>query len=418
MKEVYRVAPVPAGDVSGICAALYELGGMVVMHDPSGCNSTYNTHDELRWYRKPAGIFISACSMRDLVLGRDDKLMDDIAAAFENISPRPRFIALCNSPLPYLNGTDFEGICRQLEKRCGVPCFYVPSNGMHDYIAGVGEAWLRYAQSPASGFSAGADRPVHSGTDCVTAEEGEHGGLRREVEPADRVNPILVNLLGLTPLDYANPENVRRLEVLFSENGFSVLANFAYETELERLCRAPAAVNLLLSAAGLPLAEYLYEKYGTPYVIGAPVRGFSVPVLAALRAAAAGKVFLKNCCARESDTRPVEAVFIGEAVLMASLARAWELAHGKRAYVLCPFEKSAAVLPASLGRCVEGEEGLEQALQTLTEDITLQGQRSEKIPVFTDPLYGSILPASCVLQPLPSLGISGRIYRGNFPVYF
>ena len=411
MKEVYRVAPVPAGDVSGICAALYELGGMVVMHDPSGCNSTYNTHDELRWYRKPASIFISACSMRDLVLGRDDKLMDDITAAFESISPRPRFIALCNSPLPYLNGTDFEGICRQLEKRCSVPCFFVPSNGMHDYITGVGEAWLRYAQSLVSGFSAGVAR--------LTTEENDSGSLRREVEPADRANPIPVNLLGLTPLDYANPENVRRLESLLSENGFSVLANFAYETNAERLCRTPeAAVNLLLSAAGLPLAEYLYEKYGTSYVVGAPLKGFSAPVLAALRAVAEGKAFSQLSYDRENDTRPVEAVFIGEAVLMASLARAWELAHGKRAYVLCPFEKSIAVLPPSLGRCAEGEEGLEQALCTLAEDITLQGQRSEKMPVFADPLYGAILPESCVLQPLPSLGISGRLYRGSFPIYF
>ncbi len=392
MKEVYRVAPVPAGDVSGICSALYELGGMVVMHDPSGCNSTYNTHDELRWYRKPANIFISACSMRDLVLGNEQKLMDDIAAAFGSISPRPKFIALCNSPLPYLNGTDFQGICRQLTARCGVPCFYVPSNGMHDYVTGAGQAFLSYAKSPASGFTEGNAQP----------------------------DSAAVNLLGLTPLDYANPENVHSLETLLTENGFSVLANFAYETEEAQLCRAPQAkVNLVLSAVGLPLAEYLHAKYGIPYVIGAPVKGFCAPVLEALKAAAEGKAFPQNCCARKANNRPVSAVFLGEAVLMASLARAWELEHRKRAYVLCPFERSAALLPSSLGRCVEGEEGLEQVLCTLAEDISLKGQTGEqKLPVFADPLYRSILPEGCELQPLPSLGISGRIYRGSFPIYF
>ncbi len=395
MKEIYRVVPVPAGDVSGICSALYELGGMVVMHDPSGCNSTYNTHDELRWYRKPADIFISACSMRDLVLGRDDKLTDDIAAAFEALFPRPKFIALCNSPLPYLNGTDFEGICRQLEKRCGVPSFYVPSNGMHDYITGAGEAWLRFAQSPAGGFT-----------------ENERRLCRSDAIP--------VNLLGLTPLDYANTENVRLLRQLLSENGFSVLANFSYETEAESICRAPeAAVNLLLSAAGLPLAEYLRQEYGIPYVIGAPVQGFSAPVLAALQAAAEGKPFPQLCCAREADDRPAEAVFIGEAVLMSSLARAWELQHEKRACVLCPLEKSAAVLPSSLGHCVEGEEGLEQALRVLAEGIFLKGQREgQRLSVFADPLYRPILPENCILHPLPSLGISGRLCRGSFPLYF
>ena len=50
MKRTNRILPVYAADISGICSALYELGGMTVMHDASGCNSTYTTHDEPRWY--------------------------------------------------------------------------------------------------------------------------------------------------------------------------------------------------------------------------------------------------------------------------------------------------------------------------------------------------------------------------------
>ena len=52
MKEAYKILPVCAGDVSGIASALYELGGMVVIHDPSGCNSTYNTHSTISWRRR------------------------------------------------------------------------------------------------------------------------------------------------------------------------------------------------------------------------------------------------------------------------------------------------------------------------------------------------------------------------------
>ena len=59
MRQAYRILPVYTGDVSGVCSALYELGGMVVMHDPSGCNSTYNTHDEIRWYARDSLIFLS-----------------------------------------------------------------------------------------------------------------------------------------------------------------------------------------------------------------------------------------------------------------------------------------------------------------------------------------------------------------------
>ena len=49
MRQTYKMIPIYTADVSGVCSALYELGGMTVMHDPSGCNSTYNTHDEIRW---------------------------------------------------------------------------------------------------------------------------------------------------------------------------------------------------------------------------------------------------------------------------------------------------------------------------------------------------------------------------------
>ena len=50
MRIVKRVLSTYSADNFGFCSALYELGGLVVMHDASGCNSTYNTHDEPRWY--------------------------------------------------------------------------------------------------------------------------------------------------------------------------------------------------------------------------------------------------------------------------------------------------------------------------------------------------------------------------------
>ena len=65
MRQAYRIIPIYTADVSGVCSALYELGGMTVMHDPSGCNSTYNTHDEIRWYDEDSLIFISGLTEID-----------------------------------------------------------------------------------------------------------------------------------------------------------------------------------------------------------------------------------------------------------------------------------------------------------------------------------------------------------------
>ena len=144
MKKTYRILPVYTGDVSGFASALYELGGMCVIHDPSGCNSTYNTHDEIRWYDQESLIYISGLNDIDAITGNDDKLISNITYAAEQM--KPKFIALANSPLPYLNGTDFKGICRILEQKTGLPCFYVQTNAMHDYSRGASEALLAFAR--------------------------------------------------------------------------------------------------------------------------------------------------------------------------------------------------------------------------------------------------------------------------------
>ena len=157
MKNTYQILPVYSGDVSGACAALYELGGMVVMHDPSGCNSTYNTFDEVRWYEKESLIFLSGMTDVDAITGNDKKLIADILMAAGEL--HPRFIALVNSPIPFLNGTDFAGICRILEDRLNIPAFYVSTNGAHDYTEGAGQAFLQAARRLVDGN--GEKRPAH-----------------------------------------------------------------------------------------------------------------------------------------------------------------------------------------------------------------------------------------------------------------
>ena len=114
MRQSYRIIPIYTADVSGVCSALYELGGMTVMHDPSGCNSTYNTHDEIRWYEQDSMIYISGLTEIDAVMGNDEKMICDIELAAEEL--KPKFIALAGSPIPYMNGTDFPAIARMLEQ--------------------------------------------------------------------------------------------------------------------------------------------------------------------------------------------------------------------------------------------------------------------------------------------------------------
>ena len=86
-----------AADTAGVCSALYELGGMTIVHDASGCNSTYSTHDEPRWYDQESMIYISALTERDAVTGDDEKLVADASEAASRLKPTVRRQSLCRS---------------------------------------------------------------------------------------------------------------------------------------------------------------------------------------------------------------------------------------------------------------------------------------------------------------------------------
>ena len=246
MRQSYRIIPIYTADVSGVCSALYELGGMTVMHDPSGCNSTYNTHDEIRWYDQDSLIFISGLTEIDAIMGNDRKFIDDIEHAAREL--HPKFIALAGSPIPFMNGTDFPAIARVIETETGIPTFAVPTNGMHDYVYGAGIALEEIAKR------------FTEKTDTKNAIQKTEIRFRRSA-----------NLLGVTPLDFGPQKNVNLLKENLQEYGWNVLSTWAMGDSLETLQMAGTAeVNLVVSAVGLRAAKVLQEKFGTPYVIGTP----------------------------------------------------------------------------------------------------------------------------------------------------
>lgn len=361
MNRSYRILPVYAGDVSGACSALYELGGMVVIHDPSGCNSTYNTHDETRWYDQDSLIFLSGLTERDAVLGDDNKLLEDTVRAA--LSLRPRFIALVSSPLPFINGTDFPALAALLRKRTGLPCFFVPTNGMHDYIRGGGQALALYAEHFVTGAA-----PRRPGT---------------------------INILGATPLDLGlrgDPNSLRRFA---AEAGFDVLSCWAMGDPPEALARAgEAAVNLVVSALGLPAARTLQRCFGTPYVTGMPVDGFRGLLADALLTAARTGENAHPCREARSPAPDSSALAVGEPILMGSLAAGIEALTGTPLRVLCPLEADSSLLGPG-DRFVIGEEEVETALS---------GARA----VLADPLYKPVCPPGARLLPLPHQAFSGR----------
>ena len=223
-------------DVSGVCSMLYELGGMTVLHDPSGCNSTYTTHDEPRWYDSKSLMFISGLDEMTAVLGDDSVLIRDVVKAAEDL--KPRFITLCGASIPHIIAFDYRGAAKLIEKETGIPVLPVATDGLRSYVSGCGlamKAWIR----------------------------------RFGNKQAEKI-PGRVNILGVTPIDFSRSENAEAMRRAFEEEGFSVRV-FAMNETFEALQEVyQAECNIVVSAAGRSPAQYLWKTAGIPYVEGLP----------------------------------------------------------------------------------------------------------------------------------------------------
>ncbi|MEE1352784.1 MAG: nitrogenase component 1 [Acutalibacteraceae bacterium] len=376
MKQTQRVTANYAADLAGVCSALYELGGLIVMHDASGCNSTYATHDEPRWYKMDSLVYISALEEYNMVLGDDQKYIDDVCEVAEE--KHPKFIAVFGSPIALLCGTDFKGIARLIEDRTGIPTFGFDTSGMYTYQRGARQA-----------FAALAERFV------------------TEPASADPSGPVRVNLLGVTPLDFSVVGNVEGLRQFCADSGFVLQSCWAMGDSLDTLkSAASATVNLVVSSTGIDAAKILQEKFGIPYVIGLPCgrSGWESVAAAVREAAASGENVTVTSSPKGQDDRRI--LLIGEPVHCAALRACLETDLGcSNVKYVCPLEDDIGLLRK--GDCMTDE-----------EDDVLALANTANI-VIADPIYKRVLEkdSSVRFVSFPQEGYSGRMYRADIPVF-
>ena len=375
MRQVYHNLCTYSADLFGINSALYELGGLIVMHDASGCNSTYNTHDEPRWYTMDSMVYVSGLNEKDAILGNDQKIIDDICAVAEK--EHPKFIVLSLSVLPAYMGTDVKGIMRLIEKRTGIPSFGFATNGMDTYVRGAGMA-----------FCAIAERF------CPAKEKN------LSVHPREK-DAVSVNLLGVTPLDFSVNGNVEALEQTIIEMGFTIQSNWAMGCTLEMLKKAPEAdVNLVVSVTGLQAAEYFFETFGIPYVIGLPC---GAKAIGAMREKILNAVRSKTCGSLFDTAPPVNSDdkqyrLIGEPVHCASIRYYLENELGAAdVKILCPMEEDGGILRESDVHAT-GEEAIEAFLNSGSA-------------VIGDPVYRRVVKPDITFIDDPHDAYSGRMYH-------
>lgn len=419
MKQVSVTLSTYTADVSGVCSALYELGGMVVIHDPSGCNSTYNTHDEPRWYDMDSLIFISGLSQMDAIMGNDDKFINDIVRAAKEL--KPRFIALVRTPIPLMTGTDFEGIARVIEKQTQIPVFYFPTSGMHSYVSGAGMALETVARElvlPTNAnehFKENGIKIENVSNELSVADTKRQNqqklnqSKQKQIENTESKqsnSKIKINILGATPLDFSVNSTLDSIKEFLSKH-FEIISTFAMGSTIEEIQKAGEAdVNLVISSVGFPAAKVLEERFSTPYVIGTPVKGFAGIIAEKLIDAAwTGKsqaAYFSVTSSGKNISRAANGIYIiGESVISQSLKAAMALKQGIDATVICPLETE----PEYIGENVllfSSEEEIKAAI-------------AEAKTVIADPIYKTICADETNFIALPHEAFSGRIYRKEIP---
>lgn len=411
-------------DVSGVCSALYELGGMTVIHDPSGCNSTYSTHDEPRWFDTDSLMFVSGLDEMTAVLGDDNVLIDDVTHAVRDL--KPRFVTLCSGSIPHIIAFDCKGVAHLLEKRTGVPMLPVTTTGNRSYVAGVGAAlteWVkRFADSLESPYRVSSS----GGPDCSA----------NTLEGAAGPESFSVNLLGVTPLDFSINGNVDAMRKVFEDAGIPVNCCAAMGESFDSLRHIfRASVNVVVSSCGRRLARYMEQTAGIPYVEGTPIGAYGAARLPKL----AKKAYEKKRASLEEDSHGAldgtsgslrmllakkkgdsegiclwkgnpaherwdvpdgQILIIGEEVFAQSLAAAInqltpDCRHGLRAFAVWP----------------DVDHGF-------PEDVLAELIRKSRY-IIGDPLYRTIPHDSTqnTFVDFPHEAYSGRIFRDRIPVF-
>ena len=386
MKQIASRISIYSADAFGICSALYELGGLCVMHDASGCNSTYNTHDEPRWYDFDSMVYISGLSEMEAIMGDDQKFIDDIVYTAKELSPN--FIAMAGTPIPTMIGTDFKAIANIIEKETNIPTFGFDTTGMHSYVSGAYKA-----------FEALAKR-------FLKRNDKESRGEKKESidkESREVKNTIIkVNILGATPLDFSINKSVEAMVDLLKENNFEVISTWAMGSSLEYIKNAgDADVNLVVSYSGMGAAKYMYENLNIPYVIGTPFgKEFANKVIEDLKEVKSTKENKVSYDNRKID-KDAEITIVGESIMSESLAYAISKEKNKTVNVISSLETDEKLL-------LEGDK-----IAMFEDDIEKCLKNSKTI--IADPLFRPICPLDSNFISLPHEAFSGRIYRDEIP---
>ena len=372
MSQLCLYLPPFSSDYAGVCSALFELNGMVVIHDASCCSRNYTGFDEPRWFGNRRPIFCSGLREIDAIMGDDEKLLRKICNGYHALSEKPDFLALLGSPVPTIIGADMPGIAQEAERTLGIPALGFSTTGLRYYNVGIREAMLALTKR----FTRDPSGPARG-----------------------------VNLLGLTPLDYSDNCNGQDVIAQVQAGGFPVVCSYMMGLTLDDIRRAAEAqVNLVLSQSGLGLARYMKKRWGIPYVAGAFVGSDPSAVLSLLHQTCRDGAdrFLHAPASGQSHT-----LIVGDQVIANSI----------RCRLIEQFGLPAATVATFFD--LDSELAQEGDVHLHSEEELCQLQDGPQYcTVIADPLVGNLPEMEGkAFFPLPHVAISSKLYWHAYPVF-
>lgn len=351
-------------DYSGAAAALFDLGGIVVMHDASGCTGNYTGFDEPRWLGSRSAVFCSGMRRMDAVLGNDQKFIQKTVEAAESLNPS--VIAYLGSPVPMVIGTDLEGMATETENLCRVPSFGFNTTGQYYYDKGASDVFVTLIR-------------------------------RFAKKDAEKISGKSANVLGLLPIDFGNKGNAERICEHIEKLGYKVNSSFAIGLQVEQIERCGNAdISIVVSKSGLEAARLIEKKFGVPYICAVPLNNSDI-----LAKKLSGSYVAKNI---NNDNAGI--LIIHEQIFANSIRE--EIAE----------KSDVSVTVASLF-------GIEKSI-AFERDITLANEASVKDEInsgrysviVADPLIKKLIKRDNVkFVPLPHVAVSSKLHWDEYPDY-
>ena len=361
--KVCMYLPPFAGDYSGVASALFDLGGMICIHDAAGCTGNYTHFDEPRWYGSEAMVYCTGLRKMEAILGDDEKFINRIVD--NALEKKPEFIAVIGSPVPNVIGFDFKGVANEIKKKSGIPTF---------------------------GFATAGIKGSYKDGIVMAAKELLDHYRRNPDKNAVLTSDDYVAVPGISPLDM--PQDMyEKLQDLIEDMGLPLIQKKGYYGSLDYY-KHPEAVklNIVFNQAGYEIAEYMKKELGIPYITGFPIGEMQTSIYRKyVKDAYASSTFdgyLRN--SNLGDDHEGKALVIADGVTGLSIKEylkksGWEVTVG----------------------VISGE--FKETINLSNEDLIIEEVSKDYDLIIADPLILELVPDGTKTIALPHYAVSSRV---------